>query len=879
MRRPLLLAGTLAAAACARDPQAIPVDLTTEGEVAPLSVDVSSPRLAWRLSPTGASARQAAYALEVRREPGGELVWSSGAVRSDATRVAYAGPALAPGEAHAWRVRLEDAAGRWSGPSAWARFETAPDTAGWTARWIGRDEPRPGLTVRITPSPLLRKAFTLPTPAVRAVLRVAGLGLHEVAIDGARVGDDVLGPAFTAYDRRVAYDTYDVTALLGAGAHALAVRLGRGFYATSGLDGYGWNQAAWNAPHALLLQLDVTLASGETVRVASDAGWRVADGPTRSDGVRTGEHHDAREEPAGWTRPGFDDGAWAAAEEVAGPRGALRARVGPPVRVVETVTPVAVTSPSPGVKVFDLGRVTAGWARVTLRGLRGDGVSLRYGEKLLADGAVDASVMYAGPQEDAYVLAGGGDERWEPRFTWHGFRYVEVRGAPEIVALEGRVVHADVPHTGTFESSSPLLDAIWAAQRRTIEHNLQSVPTDSPQYEKSGWAADGWLWGRSALLLLGVERFHEKWLADWRDAQRADGALGVMVPWPGAGPFAPYLDDPLWSGAHVLLAWDLYQERGDLRVLEENHDLMRRWLDRAAGLVEPAGWLWTGHTYGDWLNPGAGSDDVLLASAALSHEARTFAAICRALGRVEEAPAYDGLADRIAAAVNARFFDPARNVYQAAGAPYRQASNGVAVAWGIVPEGRVRAVVDGIADDVAARGDHLSTGAFGTKVLLPVLTAHGHGDLAVRLALQTTYPSWGYLVGALGADTLWEGWGGDERSRDHAFLGSIVDWMVADLAGVQPIEPGYRRLRVAPFVPGAGLDHAAASVETPHGRAAVRWRRGAGIEVEVPPNTGAEIRVPAALPGRCDPGMRPVRSEPGATVYEAGPGRHGCGRL
>ncbi|MFT3917124.1 MAG: family 78 glycoside hydrolase catalytic domain [Anaeromyxobacteraceae bacterium] len=713
------------------------------------------------------------------------------------------------------------------------------------------------------------------------MLRICGLGLHEVAIDGARVGDDVLGPAFTGYDRRVAYDTYDVTSLLGAGAHALAVRLGRGFYATSGLDGYGWNQAAWNAPHALLVQLDVTLTTGETIRVVSDGSWRVADGPTRSDGVRTGERHDAREEPAGWMDPGFDDGGWAPAEEVAGPRGALRARMGPAVRVVETLAPVAVTSPAPGVRVFDLGRVTAGWARVTVRGLRGEAVTLRYGEKLAPGGAVDASVMYAGPQEDTYVLAGGGaEERWEPRFTWHGFRYVEVRGDPEVVALEGRVVHADVARTGAFESSSPLLDAIWAAQRRTVEHNLQSIPTDSPQYEKSGWAADGWLWGRSALLSLDVERFHEKWLADWRDAQRADGALGVMVPWPGAGPFAPYLDDPLWSGVHVLLAWDLYLERGDLRVLEENHDLARRWVDRAAALVEPTGSLWTGHTYGDWLNPGAGSDDALLASAALAHEARTFAASCRALGRPGEAPAYDALADRVAAAVNARFFDPARGVYQAEGAPYRQASNAVAVAWGIVPEGRAQAVVDGIAADVAARGDHLATGAYGTKVLLPVLTAYGHGDLAVRLALQTTYPSWGHLVGALGADTLWEGWGGDERSRNHAFLGSVVDWLVADLAGLAPLEPGYRRLRVAPFVPSAGIDRAAASLETPHGRAAVRWRRGAGLEVEVPPNTRAEVRVPAALrSGPCDAGMDLLRREADAAVYAAGPGRHGCGRM
>jgi len=878
MRRGLAVAvAALAVAGCTRTPAVAPLEPSTEGRAAPLAVDVPAPRFTWRLS----AGRQTAFELRVRRAADGAEVWSSGAVPGDATRAVYGGPALAPDTAYAWQVRVADADGRWSPFSPEARFETAPDVAGWAARWIGRDGAPPGGTVRVAPAPLLRKAFTLPAAAVRARLHVCGIGQHEVAIDGGRVGEDVLGPALTAYDRRVLYETHDVTAALGAGEHVLAVRLGRGLYATSGLDGYGWNQARWNAPPALLLVLDVTLATGEVVRLVSDGSWRAADGPTRSDGLRTGEVFDAREEPASWMAPGFDDSGWAPADELPGPRGAPRARASPPVRVHETVAPVSSAALAPGVRVFDLGRTVAGWSRLTVRGARGEEVTLRHGEKLAADGTVEASVMFAGPQEDVYVLAGGGEETWEPRFTYHGFRYVEVRGAPEVLSLEGRVVHAALPRTGTFSSSSPLLDAVWAAQRRTVENNLQAIPTDCPQWEQAGWTADGWLWGRSALHLLDAAPLYEKWLADWRDAQGEDGSLPVIVPTPAAGPFAPYRDDPLWSGAHVLLAWDLYLERGDPRVLEENFELVRRWLDHMAGVVAETGELYAGHTYGDWLNPGVGSDDVLLASAALAHEARTFAGICRVLGRGGEAAPYDALAGRIAAAVNARWFDLSRNVYQAEGEPYRQASNAVAVAWGLVPEGRAQAVVDALAADVRARGDHLSTGAFGTKVLLPVLTAHGHGDLAVRLALQTTSPSWGHLLLTLGADTLWEGWGEDARSRDHAFLGSIVDWLYADLAGLTPLAPGYRRSRIAPLVPAAGIDRAAASLETPHGRLAVRWERGAGLWVEVPPNTRAEVVLPAALGGggrgaRCDLGMRLVRRGAGAAVYDVGPGRHAC---
>jgi alpha-L-rhamnosidase len=784
------------------------------------------------------------------------------------------------------------------GGDAWRASSTAPqgweqpgfDDSSWPAArrtaaagdppWGQLSPPPPE-----RPAPLLRRAFELDEPVERARLYVAGAAYADVSLNGRPVSDHVMDPGFTRYDKRVQYVTHDVTRQLRRGENVLGAELGRGFFGMTTVNVWNWHTVPWHGDPRALIQLEVTHRDGSRTTIASDGSWRRHESATRSDSQYAGESYDARLAQPGWDEPGFDASQWEPAAELEPPAGRLVAQEHEPMRVTETLRPQRVTSPKPGVHVFHLPRNIAGWARLRVHGPAGTELTLRFGEKLNADGTVQSSNnLVTGPfQTDTYTLRGApGTETWEPRFSYKGFQYVEVTGwpgTPTVADLDGRVVHSDVASHGEFASSTALLRTIRDLTRKTVLNNLHGIPTDTPMYEKNGWTGDAQLMAETDLLEFDVQRVLVKWLDDIRDSVDANGRPPAIAPdggW-GQGQFGAA---PPWNAAYVLIPWWVYEYRGDRRVIADHYPAMGRYMDweiaRSPDGIHSS-------FLGDYLAPGYHGnpeEDLALAGTAYAYEmVKTMARIADVLGHGDDAARYRAAGERIRDAFNAKFFDAAGEVYRTDSDPdYRQTSNVLALAFGIVPAGREDAVLEHLVEDVHARGDHLNTGALGTKYLLPVLTERGHGDLAYRIATQRSFPSWGYWIDN-GATSLWEMWDLGSRSLDHAFLGgAIEDWFFKDLAGIRPAAPGFETVEVRPE-PVAGLDRARAATRTPFGRVAAGWeRRGDGLrlDVTVPVGSRALVHVPADSPAdvRAGRDARYVGMRDGRPAYETGSGDH-----
>ena len=733
------------------------------------------------------------------------------------------------------------------------------------------------------PAPLLRKEFRVEKPVERARVYVSGLAYYELRLNGKKVGDRVLDPGFTDYDDRVLYATYDVTRQLRPGNNAIGAELGRGFYGMLTPNVWRWHTPPWHDDPKLLLQLEITYRDGTTHRVVTDGSWRVAEGPTRSDSLYAGETYDARQERPGWDRPRYDDAGWKAADLVEPPRGRLVAQNMDPIKVVETIEPVDISEPVPGVYVFDMGRTTAGWARLSVSGPAGTKVSMIYGEKLNPDGTVQAEnglVQGGRFQRDEYILKGEGTETWEPRFSYKGFRYVQVEGLPEPPTektLQGRVVHTSVRSVGEFRSSNELYNTFHRAMRRTILNNLHSIPTDTPTYEKNGWTGDAQLGAPTMIYNFDMATFFTKWLGDMRDSQIESGQLPVIIPSGGWG-YTELAPSPEWTAVYPIVAWEMYQSYGDRRVLEDHYGPMKRYVDWEIGRLQNG---IASTALGDWLPPGypggiPPEDTRLTATAYVYKDLTILADVARLLGHEADAARYAETAGYVRARFNETFLNEEQGYYETEKDPgYRQTSNAIPLAFGMVPEEYESRVAESLARDIRARDNHLNTGALGTRVLLPVLTEHGYEELAHAVANQRTYPSWGFWF-ENGADTMWEYWGLDSRSRDHYFFGTIDEWFYKYLAGIRPAAPGYERVRIQPET--SGLRSARASVETVRGTVSSSWIKipgGLRLTVGIPANATAEVCVPAESKEevRTAPsGARFVRMEDGCALFEVGSG-------
>jgi len=810
-----------------------PTDLRCEYLSDPIGIDVREPRFSWVLHHTARAQTQTAYQILVssradglKRDAGD--VWDTGkVVSSDSIQVVYAGKPLASGKTYYWKVRYWDGADHASAYSAVAQFEMGLLSRDeWKGHWIGGDN-------------LLRKELTLEGRIVRARAYVTALGYYELRINGEKVGANVLDPGWTTYPVRVLYSTYDITPQLRSGKNALGVMLGGGWATLRGNF-----QADYKTP-ALLLQVSVELEGGKTVSVASDNSWKVTRGPIVAESIYDGEVYDARLEVPGWDRPGFADSSWSAAQTVEGSSGTLSAQMMPPIRVVDSMVPVSVANPKPGVYVYDLGQNMSGWAQLRVQGPAGTQVTLRFAELVYPNGMINRENIRRAKSRDIYTLKGQGQETYEPRFTYHGFRYVEVTGysgTPSLDSLRGRVVHTAVETVGSFVASKQILNDIQRLIRWSQLTNLFSVPTDCDQRdERMGWMGDAQVTAEEAMMNFDMAAFYANFLRDIRDAQAPDGSLPSTVP----HKYGLFPGDLGWETAYPLLCWYMWEQYGDRRILRENYDGLKKYVaflrSRAADNVfrfhREGDWVEIVHTPGDYI-----------ADVWYYYDVSLFAKIAQVLGNSTDAASYGQLAAEIKDALNRAFFDANTGNY----ANGTQTANAMALFLDLVPKEQRGAVAGNLTNDIVySHNTHVTTGFIGVKFLMPVLSAIGRSDLAYELAAQTTYPSWGYMV-EHGATTLWEVWqektGPAMNSHDHAMFGSVGAWFYNALGGISlgPDGAGYQHIRIAPRIV-EDLHWASASVETIRGMVSSSWSHSPGVitlDVTLPVNSDGVVAIP-----------------------------------
>ena len=813
----LVLALTGAAAFAQQAPKGMKIEYLEN----PVGIDIVRPRFSWLTEHTDRGQKQTAYQIVVSLKPEVKVgdQWDSGRVESDSpVNAVYNGKPLESGQAYYWRVRWWDKAGKPSPYSDSASFETGLLGAkDWKGKWIGGGGQ-------------LRKEFVLKGQPLRARAYICGLGYYELRINGRKVGDHVLDPGWTTYQRRVLYVTYDVTEYLRQGNNTIGVMLGEG----------------WFKSRALLLQLSIDTQGGEKhAEILSDNTWKANPGPIIADSIYDGETYDARLETPGWDKAGFVDAKWKPAVTVDPPKGEVSAQMMPPIRVIDTITPVKMTSPKPGMYVFDMGQNFSGWVRLRVRGPRGAEVKLRHAELLYDDGTLNVENLRAAKATDIYTLRGEGTEEYEPRFTYHGFRYVEVTGypgAPKPGDVVGRVVHSAVASTGAFAASTPILNDIQHLVYWGLRSNLHSVPTDCNQRdERMGWMADAHLAAESAIYNFDIAAFYTNFLRDIHDVQGSDGTVTDTVP----HQFGSRPADPAWGSAYPLLTWYMYLYYGDRRILEEHYAGIKAWTDYLRKRSEDGVVYY--YSFGDWV-PVEKTPGALVSTFYYCWSADITARAAIILGKTDEADVYLKLAAAIRQAFHKQFFNPGTGTY----ADGSQTANLLALYLNMAPDDLRSAALSDLTGDIIYTHDtHLTTGIVGTKYLLPLLTRSGRSDLAYELATQTTYPSWGYML-SKGATTLWELWqyktGPSMNSHNHPMYGSVGAWFYSALAGINPdpVEPGFQKIRFEPQVV-RDLRWASGSMETVRGLVASSWTRDGQrlkLDVTIPVGSTAEIVVP-----------------------------------
>ena len=834
------------------------VDVRVEHRHDTLGIGAARPRLSWIVDTAVVGWRQAAYEVETCG-PDGHRRHGTGRVASDqSVLVPWPFAPLQSRERVEVRVRVWGAAAQVSAWSASQEVEVGllhPDD--WAARFVTPDWVEDNSHEQ--PCPLLRHEFDIRANVVRARLYVTALGVYETYLNGVTIGDHVLAPGWTTYHHRLRYQTFDVTGLMREGRNALGAVLGDGWY--RGRLGFGGGRRnIYGDRLALLAQLEMTYADGSAERVVTDGTWRAATGPILSSSLYDGETYDARLERASWAEPGYDDHAWTGVRALDRDLTTLVAPEGPPVRRIELVAPVAITTSPSGRTIVDFGQNLVGRLRLSVHGEAGQTITLRHAE-VLQDGEFCTRPLRHAQATDRYTLRGGGEEMWEPRFTVHGFRYAEVEGwpgQPRAEDLHAVVCHSDLERTGWFACSDPLLNRLHENVVWSMRGNFLDIPTDCPQRdERLGWTGDIQVFAPTATFLYDSAGFLSSWLADLAAEQRdAAGVVPFVVPNVIDGPAVPAT---AWGDAAVIVPWVLYQRYGDARILDIQFESMRAWVDL---ITERAGktYLWdTGFQFGDWLDPAAPpdkpaaarTDPSLVATAYFARSAELTGRVAGILGRSDDEAHYLALAARVRDAFATEYVSPSGRLVSDAPTAYA-----LALQFGLLRDAVQRRHAGArLAALTRESGYRVSTGFVGTPLICDALCSVGAYDAAYRLLTQRACPSWLYPV-TMGATTIWERWDsllpdgsvnpGDMTSFNHYALGAVTDWLHRTVAGLAPAAPGYRRIEVRPR-PGGGLTQARARHRTPYGYADVAWRivgEEITVEVIVPPNTTATVTLP-----------------------------------
>jgi alpha-L-rhamnosidase len=817
------------------------LSMKTEYMVNPLGIDVARPRFSWVLGSTDRGGMQTAYRVivasgerNIRRNRGD--IWDSGKIRSSVSvGIVYNGPSLQSKKRYWWKIMVwnkADRASDWSEP-AW--FEMGILKASeWTGQWIGGDGTGDA-------APYLRKEFDVDAGKTvsRARLYISACAYYVAYINGDRVGDNVLDPGYTVYNKTNLYVTHDVTTMIKSGTNCIGAEVGKGFYQSSMPD---WNisNAPWKGEPRMLAMLEVTYRDGSSSILTSDNTWKSIGGPCYFNDIFIGDSYDARNEKPGWNTVGYNDADWPNAREAGSPGGVLRAQMLPPMKIVDTINPVAVTSPAPGIFVFDFGVNVTGWEVLSASAPAGTKIKIKSGEKLDKAGRVRAAYKIE-QQEDYYTFKGTGIETWEPSFCYHGYQYVEVSGFPGTLTLaniKGIIIHSTVDSVGSFTCSNDLFNKIHENVRRTILNNLHSIPTDTPIYEKNGWTGDAHLILETSIYNFDMNRFYTKWEYDGNDLQRPNGQVPLF--WPNADShYWPFIE---WTGVYFSIPYMLWQFYGDTGLMG----------DLYPNLKKSATWFMDHHSagYGDWLPPDGnkeGKDPGLTAGACIFSALRMMKEIAAELGHKADSEEWNNALTSKISSFNSTYWN-ATNGYFQDKPVFRQTNQVAPLGYGaVIDSARKSSMLKALVNDIEVKRDgHIWTGCIGTKFFWPVLTENGYGDIAYIAANKTDFPSYGEQINA-GATTCWEGWGLGTRSRNHFFFGTIDQWFYEYLAGIRPTAPGFKSISIKPYIPG-DLTSAAGQVTTVHGDVISRWNIEVDgtftFRVSIPTNTSAEISIP-----------------------------------
>lgn len=867
-----------------------PQSLTCEYSNCPLGIETINPRLGWILSSSKRNQKQSAYRIlvassnEILNKNIGDL-WDSQKVLSDeSVHIFYQGKAPVSGMRFWWKVCVWDQDNRksdWSETGTWEMGLLNPED--WKAQWISYE---------CNSAPLLRKEVDIRNEIKEARIYICGLGYYELHLNGMKIGENVLDPAQTDYEKRTFYVVYDVTGGVRSGANAIGITLGNGWYnqATVNHGRYGWEDVIYGKPR-LLFQMHLIYNDGTESLVLSDDTWTGSGSPIISDNIYAGETYDSRLEQEGWDEPGFDDSAWGKAMISEAPGGKLISQKIPPIKKMGTIVPVALTNPKPGVFVYDLGQNFSGWVKLSLSAPSGTEIQMRFSESVYSDGMIDpaSTGVYATDvvQTDKYICNGKGLEEWEPLFTYHGFRYVEMTGfpgKPDLENLQGIFVHTAVKETGTFFSSDSMFNQLHKTALWTQKSNLHGIPTDCPHRERCGWLGDAFLTSDMTIYNFDMSLFWSKFIGDIESSRR-NGIPTNIVPGRRYGG-----SDPDWGAAYIQLPWNIYLYYGDKSIITDNYDGLCFFMSHLQSIARD-NIIYSG--IGSLFSPGrimAEETPVEYTSTLLyCFCADVMAKMAMVKGEDKDALSYSQLADNIRISFNGKFFNEEDATYGC------QEMNTLALAFKMVPSDAEASVAKSLYNYVFdTHKGHITTGIFGSRYIYETLSKYGYSEAVHTMLNNKDFPGFGYLF-SLGATTFWENWGevkfentlkpADERSRNHPFQGGFDAWFYNGLGGINPDpdNPGFKHIVLKPDIIRT-IESCFTQYSSIHGLIKSEWlNTGNSItwKVSVPANTTATAYIPAdnkdlisesGVPVTEAEGTEFLRMEKGRTIFELGSG-------
>ncbi|SDK18703.1 alpha-L-rhamnosidase [Pedobacter sp. ok626] len=818
----------------------------------PIGLDMQRPRLSWIIADSRKGAVQKAYQIQVSVDSlnlalGIADLWDSGRVNSDQTNnVLFSGKALQPRTKYYWRVLVWDMNNQQSVPSKISSWEMGLlELQAWKGVWIND-----GNDIAYKPAPYFRKVFNSSGAIKRARAYICGLGYYEMSLNGKKIGNHLLDPGYTQYNKTAYYVTYDVTKKLKQAENVMGVVLGNGWFNEQSKAVWGFDKVSWRERPKFILNLYIEYEDGRSTIISSDKTWKTHAGPIIFNNIYSGEYYDARLELLGWNTIAYQETNWRNATAVRPHSGKLKAQLMPPITIQKEIIAQKVRKLNDSTYLFDFGQNLAGLSRLVIKGEAGTVVSLKHGEKLSATGYLDnyeigRHYRFEDPSEtaqtDIYILKGRGQEIFTQRFTYHGYRYVEVTVDRPMALnkcnLTALSIHTNVTKTGNFLCSNPLLNKIYEAGIRSYVTNLHGIPTDCPQREKNGWTGDGHIAAELGLYNFDGILLYEKWLNDFADAQRPNGELPSIVPTSGWG---YSMGGPAWESAQILIPWYVYNHYGDDSLIKKHYENCKSYLNYLSSRSNRS---LLSFGLGDWVAYKTKTPIQLTSSCYYYIDSYLVAQFARIVGNKADEKYYSELADRIKTAINKQFFDPVNFTY----ANGSQTALSIALYHNIVPETFISGVAETLVKSIAANNNHLDVGLLGSKYLLNALSENGHGETAYHIASQKTKPSWGYWM-VNGETTFQESWGLDTLSRNHVMFGEVVAWFFKSVAGinVDPGNPGFRNIIIRPHFP-EDLSYSNSSVQTVNGTVVSNWRKSRGrikFRLIIPANTEATVYLP-----------------------------------